>query len=314
MRLNLRLKWYFWPLLAVALFLVPRMFMGPERRTETYFAFQRRWIAHWPWERGRYAPILLLPAVLPWTPVWYEFEPHVKLWLDPEDMGPYVILSTGQYEDPSFSMVREHLSAGATFVDVGANYGIYSLRAAPIVGPAGRVIAVEPNPESVRRLEVNIRASDARMVTVAPVACSDAEGMLELYVAPRRNTGGTSLSRTNASQDGAVSRTYHVRARPLDDIIRESGVTRVDAIKIDVEGAEYLVLQGARQTLNRFHPMLLLEVVDRQLRAMGTSAAELREFLRANGYREGRHTELNVEFLATGSGISAPRSDRRNQP
>ena len=79
----------------------------------------------------------------------------------------------------------------------------------------------------------------------------------------------------------------------------ERAVTRVDAIKIDVEGAEYLVLRGARQTLNRFHPMLLVEIVEHQLRAMNTSSTELRDFLQANGYREGRQDGGNVEFLPT---------------
>ena len=276
----------------------PRIVAGPEQRTRTYFALQRQWIAHWPFERGRYLPLILLPVVVPLAPVWYQMEPHVRLRLDPEDIGQRIILQTGQYEDASFGMVREHLSAGATFVDVGANFGIYSLRAVPLVGAAGHVIAVEPNPESVERLRTNIGANDASMVEVAPVACSDTEGTLELYVAPKANTGETSISRTNASQDGAISRTYKVRTRPLDDILRESGVTRVDAIKIDVEGAEYLVLKGAQQTLDRFHPMLLVEVVERQLRAMGTSSQQLEEFLNAHGYREGRRDDLNVEFVA----------------
>ena len=279
----------------------PRIVAGPELRTQAYFAIQRQWAAHWPWQRAKHLPDLLLPSVVPLAPVWYEFEPHVKMRLDPEDLGPRWILESGKYETASFNMVREHLFAGATFIDIGANFGIYSLQAAPIVGPAGHVIAVEPNPEAVRLLQVNIAASEAGMVTVAPVACSDAESMLDLYVAPKSNTGETSLSQTNAAQEGAIRRTYKVRARPLDDIIRESGVTRVDAIKIDVEGAEYVVLKGAQQTLDRFHPMLLVEIVERQLRAMGTSSAQVRELLRAHGYREGRHDDLNVEFLPTTS-------------
>ena len=270
---------------------------GPERRTEAYFALQRVWTAHWPWVHGRYLPLLLSSAVKPWVPVWYQFAPQVKMKLDPEDLVPYVILSTGAFENASFDRVRAHLSPGSTFVDVGADFGIYSLRAAPIVGPAGHVIAIEPNPESVQRLEANIAANGDSMITVAPVACSDTDTMVDLYVAPHRNIGETSLSKTNASQAGPVSRTYKVRARPLDDIIRESGVTRVDAIKIDVEGAEYLVLKGARQTLNRFHPVLLVEALDNQLRAMGSSFAEVSEFLRANGYREGPHEDMNIEFL-----------------
>jgi FkbM family methyltransferase len=237
------------------------------------------------------------------VPVWFQVEPNIRMHLDPADLGPRMILESGVYEPVSIRMVSEHLSAGATFIDVGADLGYYSLKAAPIVGAAGHVIAIEPNFETLERLRVNLSASNANVVAVAPAACSDAEGELELYVAPSGNAGETSLSKVNASQEGAISRTFKVRARPLDDIVRESGAVRVDAIKIDVEGAEYLVLKGAVQTLDRFHPMLLVEIVERQLRGMGTSSAQVRELLRAHGYREGRHDGLNVEFLPA---IAAP--------
>lgn len=282
----------------LAIFLFgPRMVAGPEKRTQAYFAVQRKLMAHWPFAiRVVVSQILLIP-VSPLVPVWYQVEPNIKMQLDPEDLGPRMILESGVYEPISVGMVSEHLGAGATFIDVGADIGFYSLKAAPIVGAAGHVITIEPNPEALGRLRINLAASGANVVSVAPVACSDAEGMLDLYVAPYANAGETSLSKANASQIGAISHTYKVRTRPLDDIVRESGVTRVDAIKIDVEGAEYLVLKGAQQTLDRFHPMLLIEIVERQLRGMGTSSAQVRELLRAHGYREGRHDELNVEFL-----------------
>jgi FkbM family methyltransferase len=282
--------------LALVLF-APRVVAGPELRTKAYFAVQRQWAAHWPFETGKHASRLLQAAVGPMVPVWYQVEPHIKMRLDPADLGPSMILESGVYEPVSVGMVSEHLGAGATFIDVGADIGYYSLKAAPLVGPTGHVIAVEPNPEALRRLQVNLAASGASVVAVAPVACSDAEGTLDLYVAPDFNVGETSLSKANASQDGAITHTYKVRSRPLDDIVRDSGVNRVNAIKIDVEGAEYVVLKGAQQTLDRFHPMLLIELVESQLRGMGTSSAQVRELLKAHGYREGRHDDLNVEFL-----------------
>jgi FkbM family methyltransferase len=277
----------------------PRLLLSTEQRTRTYFAIQRQWRADWPFQDGKYFPRHFFLSFCPMTPIWYELRPHINMRLDPIDLGQRMILEDGEYETGSFNMVRKHLSPGSTFVDIGANFGIYSLMAAPVVGSAGHVIAVEPNPEALKLLQANLAASDAGMVGVAPVACSDAESTLDLYVAPQGNTGETSLSKTNASQEGEASHVYKVRARPLDDIIRESGVTRVDAIKIDVEGAEYLVLKGAQQTLDRYHPMLLVEIVERQLQAMGTSSAQVKEFLRAHGYREGRHDDLNVEFLPT---------------
>lgn len=275
---------------------VPKMVASPEARTGAYFALQRGWMAHWPWETGKYAPRVLLRAVTPVAPVWFQVEPSIRMHLDPEDFVSRTILETGEWEPTSWQAMRAHLEDGATFVDVGAQIGYYSLKAATVVGPRGHVIAVEPNPETVNKLAANIQASGLKAVAVAPVACSDAEATLDLFAAPEANTGETSLSKVNASQSGAAVRAYKVRARPLDDIVRESGVARVDVIKIDVEGAEYLVLKGSQQTLARYHPIVLVEIIDHQLREMGSSAAQVREFFRSQGYTERHAVGDNVEF------------------
>lgn len=300
--------------LAVVVRSVPKLALSPERRTEAYFSLQRSWMAHWPFDRGRYTPRILLPAVLPVTPVWLQVDPQIRMRLDPADFVSRTILETGQWEPESWQAMHSHLERGATFVDVGAQIGYYSLKAAAVVGPAGHVIAIEPNPQTIAKLEANIAASCAGVIAVERVACSDADTMLDLYAAAPSNTGETSLSRANASQSGAVVRIYRVRARPLDDIIREAGASRVDVIKIDVEGAEYLVLKGSQQTLARFHPSLMVEVLDRQLRAMGSSAAQLTDFLKGHGYTARRATGDNVEFDFSGydppktPGFSVPQS------
>lgn len=180
----------------------------------------------------------------------------------------------------SWLAIREHLRPGDTFVDVGAHTGHYSLKAARAVGPNGCVIAIEPNARAVRELQDNIWVAGAEAIIVEPVACSDGEGWLEL---------------------GAAVESYRVRARPLDAIIRESGVSRVDVIKIDVEGAELLVLKGARATLTRYHPLLIVEVVEHQLGAMGTSSVEITKFLRSFGYEPRHRIGESMEFACRNS-------------
>jgi FkbM family methyltransferase len=270
---------------------------GPAARTQAYFAIQRQWMAHWPLEHGKALPRLIQPALQPFTPVWVQVEPGVKMLLDPYDFVSKEILETGVWEAQSWEIIGRTLGAGATFVDIGAHIGYYSLKAAPLVGPTGRVIAVEPNPETIPKLYGNIRASGAQNITVEPVACSNTEATLELFAAPRANTGETSLSRANASHDGQFVTSYKVRAQPLDDILKDVGVSRVDAMKIDVEGAEYLVLKGASKTLDRDHPVILVEIVEQQLQAMGTSSRQLYDLLRSHGYTARRSVQDNVEFV-----------------
>lgn len=278
------------------LFTMTMRVTGPAARTQVYFGIRRQWAAHWPLEEGKRLPVLLSPWFQPFTPVWMQVEPHIRMQLDPYDVVSQTILETGGWELPSWRALEKHLQPGATFVDVGAHIGYYSLKAASVVGPEGHVIAIEPNPQTLPKLRQNLDASGARVVTVEPVACSDSEATLELFAAAANNTGETSLSRTNASQEGAIAASYKVRARALDEILQDAHVPRVDAIKVDVEGAEFLVLKGAQRSLDRFHPVLLIEVLDSQLRAMGTSAAELRSLLGAHGYVARGQYGYNIEF------------------
>ncbi len=273
---------------------------GPEARTQGYFAIQRQWMKVWPFEHASRLPRAIQPMFRPFVPVWVRVEPNINMLLDPDDYVSHEILETGRWEANSWGAIRNRLGPGATFVDVGAHIGYYSLKAAAVVGPGGRVIAIEPNPDTVKKLRGNIQASGAGMVTVEPVACSDTEATLDLFGAPRSNTGETSLSRANASQDSPAVTVYHVRARPLDAILKEAGAARVDAIKIDVEGAEMLVLKGAHETLSRFHPAVLVEVVDHQLRQMGTSSQEVYGFFAAHGYARAGSYGDNVEFVPAG--------------
>lgn len=274
---------------------------SPALRTRAYFAFVRSWKAHWHFAWGSQFPEGLARVVRPTASIWYEPEPHVRMLLDPYDLLPRTILSTGRWEPAVARAIQRHLPADGTLIDVGADIGYHSLKAATLLGPAGHVIAIEPNPTSLRLLRENIRASGATAIRVEPVACSNAEGTVELFAAGESNTGESSLSRDNASGAGKIAGSYRVPARTLDAIVKETALSRVDVIKLDVEGAEMLVLQGAPETLARNRPALVVEVIESQLRAMGTSSAAIREYLHAAGYSSGRAIDAsNVEFLPQG--------------
>jgi FkbM family methyltransferase len=231
-------------------------------------------------------------------PIDFEVEPGIHMKLDARDLVPRHILANHVYEPRTTKTIEDQLPPGGTFIDVGAHIGFHSLKAARKVGPTGKVVSVEPNPDTLIQLRDNIhRSVAASQVVVQPVACADKESTLELFAANVANTGMSSLSQSTAEMEGSGSRMFKIPARPLDTLLAELKIDRVDAIKIDVEGAEMLVLKGARATLERFHPFIVMEMKEDQLKAMHTSTAELAQFLSSLGYVRGQAFEENVEWI-----------------
>ena len=257
-----------------------------ETRTHTYLTIAKTWRAVWPLEAGADLGERTRFLFRPVTPVRVEVEPGLVMTLDPDDYVGRKIIMTGQWENPTWQRIEGALAPGGTFIDVGAHIGYYSLKAAKLVGDSGTVITVEPNPVTLDVLRQNILDSQASAVELFPVACSDTDAELELFHPARSNTGVASLSASNAGLAGQVEESYRVQARPLDSIVADINPAAVNAIKIDVEGAEMLVLQGARRTLTAYDPVVIVEVIERQLDDMGTSADELVGFLADLGYQK----------------------------
>ena len=208
--------------------------------------------------------------------------------LDPRDLVPLSLLRSGEWQPEVWDALAPALPKGAVFLDVGAHIGTFTLKASRQVGPEGKAVAFEPNPETLALLRDNVSANRMDNVTVEGIACTDQEQQLTLYAAPTINTGASSLSQTNAAYgSGPPPRPFQVRGRPIDDVVRELNLSRVDAIKIDVEGAELQVLRGAVETLKRFHPKIVLEIVPEQLASFHTTPQEVEALIRSTGYTMG---------------------------
>jgi FkbM family methyltransferase len=263
------------------------VFLRSSLGVRFFFRMERKWNALQDLE-----PLLRRVGVL--HPVRVQVERGFSLLLDPRDLVPLTILRTKEWQPEVWNSVAPVLSDGSVFFDVGAHIGYFSMKAAAQVGKTGRVVSFEPNPEIVQLLRDNVAANHFQNVIVEPIACTERDQMLTLYAAPMINTGASSLAKQNAEISAEQApRAYSVRGRPIDDVIRELGLTRVDAIKIDVEGAEVIVLRGALNTLQRFHPKLAVEVVPRQLASFQATADDLRALLQNAGYNLSR--PLNPE-------------------
>jgi FkbM family methyltransferase len=267
------------------------------RTVKAYYRLERKWGERPSMQSAEKAleamePFFLRVGLL--GPARIQVEPKVSYELDPRDLVPLTILRTGEWQPEIWNALTPVLPEGGVLLDVGAHIGYYSMKAAPRVGPMGRVVAFEPNPETLRLLRDNVSANHFANVTVEPIACTDKPATLTLYAAAEANTGASSLSRDNAEISATEkARAFTVQGRPIDDVVRELGLTRVDAIKIDVEGAEVIVLRGAVGTLKRFHPKVIAEVVPRQLAGFKTTPEDLRALLRDAGYNQSR--PLNPE-------------------
>jgi FkbM family methyltransferase len=188
-----------------------------------------------------------------------------------------------RYEPNEMYAMSKLLRPGMTVFDVGANAGVFTLMGAKLVGPSGTVHAFEPSPRDRDRLRANLSANNLSNVTVHPVALGRAAGKAVLAVAGSEHPGHNTIGGFAYSEDGATQ-SVEVEVATLDEIAKAQKLTRLDLLKIDVEGSETAVLQGAEESLLRFRPVIVVEAQDASLKQLGSSVAELLQVLRANDY------------------------------
>ena len=146
------------------------------------------------------------------------------------------------YNLEELDFLRRHVAAGGTFVDLGANVGTYALALARDVGPSGKVIAIEPHPVTHARLAFNTQASGYTQVRLVAAAAGPADG--ELMIETDGDNLGASHIVTGAPSGKVLNRAFRVPSLRLQRILDEAGATKIDALKIDVEGFEDRVLIG----------------------------------------------------------------------
>lgn len=226
--------------------------------------------------------------------------------LDLHEGIDFSIWLLGSFEPGTVRTYRKLIQAGDVVLDIGANIGAHTLHLAECVGPQGKVVAFEPtdfafsklvrnvslNPELAARtqcLQFMLVDSEAGSVPTVPLYSSwplkqEEDERHGLHLGRLMTTSGAS-------------------ARTLDSAIASLGLTRVDCIKLDIDGFECAMLRGAREVLTRWHPTIIMELAPYVLEEQGASLDELVQLLQAHGYRlysasGGKPLEMNADRLS----------------
>jgi FkbM family methyltransferase len=199
----------------------------------------------------------------------------VELLCDAADAAVTPGLRSGDYEPHLTAVFERYCTPGTTVVDVGANLGYYSLLAARLVGPSGRVIALEPNSENCRLFLSSLRRSGFGNVQVLPVA-ADVETGWAYYSTHVGSNGGLIDDGDLLARPGVVVPTFR-----LDDLVAGP----VGLLKMDVEGAEGRVVRGATRLIERDRPIVTTELKEEMLtRVSNTTVREYLSYFEGLGY------------------------------
>jgi FkbM family methyltransferase len=226
----------------------------------------------------------------------HSFRPESgeEFFLDLDDASPNEktvadFARAGQMYEPDVSgLLSAVLRDGDTVLDVGANIGFFTVMAGRLAGPSGRIVAFEPDPANIERLRRQLEINELRNVTIVERPASDRAGEVAFYI-NRDNSGGNALwdpalfPGNTLSQSGPAKRL--VQATTLDAEMKRLRLSAPKLLKIDTEGAEQKVLEGARGLLASGDlPFVVCELHTFGLSQMGASQDSLRALMEGYGY------------------------------
>ena len=210
---------------------------------------------------------------------WISAE-GIKFHIDPISHFGQELMLTGRYEPVLSATIKDLLKEGDKFLDIGANEGFFTLTAAKIVGPKGKVFAVEPQPYLVKSISEIAAANSLNNIEISEIAFTEQKGEVELALAFSTNSGASSLFQNKVTG----TQTIKVAAESFDEWWNKKGSPIFDLVKIDCEGAELFVFRSATKALEgRFTKFICLEYHENIIGAEGVW--EIDDKIRSVGYQ-----------------------------
>jgi FkbM family methyltransferase len=210
----------------------------------------------------------------------------LKITADPFDGPGPKLRRVGLIEPEMREMLSRVLKPGMTLFDVGAYIGQFCLAASNLCEGQLDVIAFEPTPNVFAQLQRNAKTNHFPKLTCIQAALSDKPGIAKFFFFPESYDQNSLRPLADSA-----AQCIDVKVETLDSVCSQRSISRLDFLKIDVEGNELAVFRGAQQSLNRFRPLVMFEI-SRHQSAYGYGGAEIKQFLEQSGYELYRMGQL----------------------
>lgn len=204
----------------------------------------------------------------------YYFNPHSKI-----DML-YSVPQIGTFEPKETNIVSKIVSEGDYCLDIGGSFGWYTVLLSKIVGQKGRVFSFEPIKQNYLSHNKNIELNMCRNVISNNLAVGEEPGEIEIYLSDVDTSGSLKLRKYKDNYETQITKLVK-----LDDYFTENKIEKLDFIKIDIEGAELGALKGGEKILNKFKPVLFVEIQSHSTELFGYKPEDIFNYLYNLGYK-----------------------------
>lgn len=232
-----------------------------------------------------------------------------KMFTVPNDPGISTELSVFKTHEPiNTKIIPKLLQKGMTCIDIGGNIGYYVLLERKIVGDKGKIIAIEPLPQNFSYLNKNIQLHNFENISTFNFACGDKNGEATFFVNKKSN--GCQVIREGVEPpDPSLGTLSKVSIKKLDTLVSELNLKHVDFVRMDAEGYELHILRGFKSTLEKFRPIISLELHKRQLGVDGT--LEFFKLMKDLDYEIASYIprELDIPIIGSMKNVTTPSID-----
>lgn len=187
------------------------------------------------------------------------------------------------YEAENFEFLQKSCKPGAVIIDIGAHIGLFSIIAAQVTGKSGKVYAFEPAPSTYALLQKTVLINhEEQVIETFQKAVGKENGKIIFFVSNDQADNSNSL--VNYKEDRSLHG-IDVAVTTIDNFVMEKNISRLNFIKIDVEGAEFDTLQGAAETLKNLKPVCIVAIHPQPIAAKGDKLEDIYDFIVNCNYR-----------------------------